>query len=354
MTQVKVPSSAKKESAQDKKSGIKRFSPGEVIFHENDPADSLYIIQKGQLRLYRPKGKGFIEIAILRSGEVIGEMAYFDEKASRRSCSAAAIVSTEVIEISFKAFSKTMSNLNPWFKTIINTLADRLRKTNDKIKQLESNSISYKGAGDYVFFQNLDIVRLLSSIYLCFKAHGEETEDGWQIHYSVLKFYIVDVYNTSEVKLEEFKHLLQNLGFLSISNDRENKPHVLVIKDIYIFRTMMLFLNDERRKEDSKKVQLTPKALKLTKAMLDQLAGNVSQEAMVSVNVSTIFEKFKRDKIEIGKDEYDELLFTELAEELIIDKSNTITGKVDYQKLKRLYPSMLIINGVKKVNEEKS
>ena len=35
-----------------------------------------------------------------------------------------------------------MSGLNPWFKTIINTLANRLRSTNARVKELESNSAS--------------------------------------------------------------------------------------------------------------------------------------------------------------------------------------------------------------------
>lgn len=125
------------------KSGLIQYKPSDIIFNQNDPADCLYIIQKGQIRLFIPKGKGFVELAILRAGEVIGEMAYFDDKASRRSCSAQAIVTTEVIRISFKAFEKTMAGLNPWFKTIINTLADRLRKTNDKVRELEGNSVGF-------------------------------------------------------------------------------------------------------------------------------------------------------------------------------------------------------------------
>ena len=75
------------------KSGIRQLKAGEALFHDGDVADSLFIIQKGQLRLFKPKGKGFIELAVLRSGEVIGEMAYFDDDGSgkKRSCSAAAI-----------------------------------------------------------------------------------------------------------------------------------------------------------------------------------------------------------------------------------------------------------------------
>ncbi|MEX1098805.1 MAG: cyclic nucleotide-binding domain-containing protein, partial [Bacteriovoracaceae bacterium] len=115
---------------QSPKSGLRRLKPGETLFNDGEKANSLYIIQNGQLRLFKPKGKGFIEIAVLRAGEVIGEMAYFDDDGGgKRSCSASAMVSSDVIEISFTAFAKTMSGLNPWFKTIINTLANRLRST---------------------------------------------------------------------------------------------------------------------------------------------------------------------------------------------------------------------------------
>ncbi len=130
--------------ATQQKSGIRNLVPGEVLFNDGDNADSLFIIQKGQLRLFKPKGKGFIEIGVLRAGEVIGEMAYFDEDGSgkKRSCSASAITPVEIIEISFVAFGKTMQSLNPWFKTIIQTLAQRLRKTNTRVKELEDNQAS--------------------------------------------------------------------------------------------------------------------------------------------------------------------------------------------------------------------
>ena len=111
------------DSSASGKSGIKTLKPGEILFNDGENADSLFIIQKGQVRLFKPKGKGFVELAVLRSGEVIGEMAYFDEEPNgkKRSCSAAAITPVEIIEISFAAFGKTMQSLNPWFKTIITT-----------------------------------------------------------------------------------------------------------------------------------------------------------------------------------------------------------------------------------------
>ncbi len=91
------------------KSGLRQLGTGDILFNDGESAESLFIIQKGQLRLFKPKGKGFIEIAVLRAGEVIGEMAYFDEDGSgkKRSCSASAMTHVEVIEITFPAFGKT-------------------------------------------------------------------------------------------------------------------------------------------------------------------------------------------------------------------------------------------------------
>ena len=109
------------------KPGLKRYSQGELIFREGESANALFIIKEGQIRLFRPKGKGFIEIAILRKGEVIGEMAYFDTANKRRSCSASALTTLQIIEIPFDSLDKALKGLNPWFKTIVITLADRLK-----------------------------------------------------------------------------------------------------------------------------------------------------------------------------------------------------------------------------------
>jgi CRP/FNR family cyclic AMP-dependent transcriptional regulator len=56
-------------------SGLRQLKPGEILFNDGEKAKLTFHHQKGQLRLFQPKGKGFIEIATLRAGEVIGEMA---------------------------------------------------------------------------------------------------------------------------------------------------------------------------------------------------------------------------------------------------------------------------------------
>jgi len=343
-------------ASKQKKSGIRTFAPGEVLFKESDPATSLFIIQKGQIRLYRPKGKGFVDLAILRSGEVIGEMAYFDEKSRRRSCSAAAIVSTDVIEISFVAFAKTMEGLNPWFKTIINTLADRLRKTNERVKELETNSVGFGTGGkvaDYVFFHTTDVMRALSTMYLVFKTHGEVLENGqYQIHMNKLKFYLFDIYNVPEIKFEEFLNILKAEHFVEIAKDDDGLPKNLRVDNPDDFRAITVFFNTQKLVEDSKKLTVSQKCERLLGEVAKQLKSADKPQAMA--NISLILNDFKERKVPITDEDYRDAVKAGLAEDILVGGDNNLTSVVNIDKLRKVLPAIRMQNAIKRINESKA
>jgi len=339
-----------------KKSGMRTLKPGELLFKEKEPANSLYIIQSGQIRLFRPKGRGFVDIAILRSGEVIGEMAYFDQRNKSRSTSAAAIVTTQIIEISFVAFEKTMSGLNPWFKTIINTLADRLRKTNEKVKSLETNSVGFGRGGkvsDYVFFHNADVIKMLSTIYLTTKVHGEEKDGVHQIHMSVLSFYLFEVYAISEIKWEEFIELLKNEHYIELTNDENKLPKLINIKDINIFRSITIFFNSQRRLEDNKKLKISSKCELFLKQVLNQLHGKGFRGNEVHADIGVILDDFKARKVPIGSDDLKDAIETGICGDIIIGRDGNLMATVAYDNLKKTFPSIQLMNSISKINESK-
>jgi CRP/FNR family transcriptional regulator, cyclic AMP receptor protein len=337
--------------AAQKKSGIKTFEAGELLFNQGDPAGSLFIIQRGQIRLYLPKGRGIVELAVLRSGEVIGEMAYFDETATRRSCSATALVRTEVIEISFNAFGKTLEGLNPWFKTIIHTLADRLRKTNDKVKALESNSIGYGQAGkvgDYVFFHNADIIKFLSLFYLGLKTHGEPYEKLVQIHMNRMKFYMQEVFNLTETKFEQFFIMLEEEDFINIAPDEDKQLKLIQVKDVEMFRSMMVFLNMQRVLEDSKKMKISLACQKFLKAILEQMILKGVRDAEATADITTILNKAGDD---FTSDDIKDATIAGLCDDIVVGEGNKLTCNVQVEKLKKLFPSIKLVNAISRVNE---
>ncbi|MBK23464.1 MAG: hypothetical protein CME70_05600 [Halobacteriovorax sp.] len=343
------------EAAAQKKSGIKRFAPSEVLFDDGDSADSLYIIQSGQVRLYKPKGKGFIEIAILRTGEVIGEMAYFDRKGgSKRSCSAAAIMPTEAIEISFNAFEKTMEGLNPWFKTIINTLADRLRKTNDKVKQLESNSAGHGENAEYKFFNNTDVVKMLSLFYLVFKTHGHIEDGKVDIHMNKLKFYMMDIFNIQEVKYEEFIQMLKNEHFIEIADDEDGLPRLVKVASVDRFRSLLVFFNTQRITVDEKKLNISDNCERFLKAILDQFILGKVENDKHPADISVILNEFKEMHLPITDEDLNDAITAGFAEDIIIGEGGKLTSIVDYAKLKKSYPAIKMMNAIKRINQSKN
>lgn len=350
-TEVKVPAK--------KKSGIKALKPGEVLFHEGDSSNTLFIIQKGQLRLYKPKGRGFIELAVLRAGEVLGEMAYFDDDGGgRRSCSAAALVHTEIIEISFVAFGKTMEGLNPWFKTIINTLANRLRKTNARVKELESNSVSVDyGTGKkvgYEFIKPNDIIKIFGTFFLVFKSHGEEHANGIKLHRKVLNLYANDIFGLMEAKLEAMIQLLKELEYLDVEPDEDNLPKVLVMYSLEKLRGLFVFYNSEKHLTEDKKLNITPKCQDFLSKIYESRDFEPKNSKIQLLNIQGIIDDYKFRNVNVGIEQLSESKEAGITNDIIVGENNQLSVEVVPQKLMKLLPIIIFQNALKKVNESRA
>ncbi|MCO4754757.1 MAG: cyclic nucleotide-binding domain-containing protein [Bacteriovoracaceae bacterium] len=352
--------SAASTNKTNAKSGLRTLKPGEILFNDGEKANSLYIIQNGQLRLFKPKGKGFIEIAVLRAGEVIGEMAYFDDDGGgKRSCSASAMVSSEVIEISFTAFAKTMSGLNPWFKTIINTLANRLRATNSRVKELESNSATVNyGTGKhsgYEFFKSNDIIKILGTLFLVFKTHGEDHSNGVALHRKTLDLYSKEIYGIIESKLDEMAIILEDLGHLSYDNDKNGHPNVWVLRSLEEIRGLFIFYNTEKYLTDDKKLKIGTKCQTFLEHIWQKLKSQPNTEAaMTEVVVSDLIEAWKEKGLVIGLESLDDARVFGIVGEVIVQDEGSLSLEVNYHKLKKQLPNIQFMNRVLEANKQKS
>jgi CRP/FNR family cyclic AMP-dependent transcriptional regulator len=352
------------------KSGLRSLKTGEILFNDGDPAESLFIIQRGQIRLFKPKGKGFIEIGVLRAGEVIGEMAYFDDDGSgkKRSCSASAITGVEIVEISFLAFGKTMQSLNPWFKTIINTLATRLRKTNTRIKELEDNqTASYgKNVGTYEFMKPIEVMRILGTLFLVFKAHGEVKAQALAVNRNTLTLYTSDMYQIMEAKLESIITLLVSLKFMEVKEDEDQLPNLLLLKNIELIKQIFIFYNTERHLPDDKKMRISDKCEMIISKMIEKLPSNpvVDIPNLKSTDEYTpkftkyyvlnpVIDEMKAKNITMNPDHLDDGKSVNLFGEVLM-KDGTIFVEADMGKVQKLYPVIRFMNAIKKSNEEKA
>lgn len=113
----------------------KTYKPGQVLFNEAEPSNSIFIIQKGAVSIRKMKAKTYVEVAKCAPGEVLGELSFFDRLP--RSATAVAIMDVEVVEIPFEAMDKIYQSIPDYMKTIVAALADRLRKANETIRLLQ-------------------------------------------------------------------------------------------------------------------------------------------------------------------------------------------------------------------------
>jgi CRP/FNR family transcriptional regulator, cyclic AMP receptor protein len=107
------------------------FGRGEVVFHRDDPADSLHLVQKGRfaVRIMTPRGET-ATIAVRGPGDSFGEMALVDESA-RRSATVAALEEAEtfaVYQAEFQRLRKEHPQVN---QVLIGFLAAEVRRQNE-------------------------------------------------------------------------------------------------------------------------------------------------------------------------------------------------------------------------------
>jgi CRP-like cAMP-binding protein len=335
-----------------KKSGIMTLAAGQILFNEGDRADSMYIIQKGQVRLFRPKGKGFVEIAVLRTGEVLGEMAYFDPDSKIRSVSCAAITSVDVIVISFNALEKTMAALNPWFKTLINTLAERLRKTNERVKALENNSVGF--SSDYKFFQAADVVKILSVLFLTFKSMGEQKEGKWNLNFNKIKTYAIEIFNINEAKLEEFIQLLVDEKIVEISIDDNDATKILSTREPDSFRIFQVFFNTQRALREEKKLIISSKCEKFIIRVIEECREKTVENGIVEVDLTKIIASFKEYNLGITLDDFQGAKNAKFCGEYKMGENNSISVGINIDYLNRMFPVVRFMNSINRVNELKA
>ncbi len=120
---------------------IKHLKKGDALMKEGDNSNSMYWVQGGTLRLFKKKGAGFIELGVVHSGEVVGEMSFLDNQP--RSASVEALQPCDIVEIPRGNFDEFINAQPSWMKSLIQTLVKRLRTTNNRLRELESASMVY-------------------------------------------------------------------------------------------------------------------------------------------------------------------------------------------------------------------
>ncbi len=86
---------------------IRQFAPGDALFKEGDPADSLHLVRSGSVTIAHEIAGREIVIAYLPSGNYVGELALLTD--SPRTATVRAAVATETIELPGMVFRELLA-----------------------------------------------------------------------------------------------------------------------------------------------------------------------------------------------------------------------------------------------------
>jgi len=198
----------------------KVLKDGTVLFRAGDKSDGMYLIRRGEVRVYLEQDGKEVQLATIGEGGMIGEMALFD--GAPRSASVKASQECEVTQISTEDFAKLMKQIPKWFVSLMSALSSRLRQTNDRLKKLESTMAgsaagATPGASKGKPFQN--IIRQLNIIILLWHKDGEKDGKDWTIQKASLEKALIELFNEDPEKIKALFEVLVKQKVLTTRQD---------------------------------------------------------------------------------------------------------------------------------------
>ena len=109
---------------------LKTFAAEQRVFQEGDPSDYAYIVEYGNVQIYREIGGRTVRLAVLGKGDIFGEMGLVDDRP--RSASAKALNDVAVTPIDSAGFVALLRDEPDKTLPIIRVLFERLRTMNDR------------------------------------------------------------------------------------------------------------------------------------------------------------------------------------------------------------------------------
>jgi CRP/FNR family cyclic AMP-dependent transcriptional regulator len=111
----------------------RRFDRHEVVFHRDDPADSLHLIVKGRfaVRIMNPIGEA-VTVSVLGPGDSFGEMALIGGEA-RRSATVQALERAETLALYKDDFHRLRAQYPAVNDVLLRFLVSELRAMNERL-----------------------------------------------------------------------------------------------------------------------------------------------------------------------------------------------------------------------------
>jgi len=130
---------------EDNKAEVQQFerqkvAKGRRIFNEGEHGDYAYIVETGEIGIYKMIDGSEVELTVLLPGEIFGEVSVLDGR--ERMASAIATMESTLIVVSQTALQERIEKSDKFVKTLLQILMTNLRETH---KTYQNPKHSFEG-----------------------------------------------------------------------------------------------------------------------------------------------------------------------------------------------------------------
>lgn len=200
----------------------REYQPGDELFHEGEPGEVMFVIQSGAVRISKEVDGEQKVLAVLGSGEFVGEMAILNAKP--RAATATVVEPTRCLVIEARTLESMISKNSEIAVRLIKKLAKRLDSANALVEILMHRDPK---------------ARVMLALARHAESFGEQTDEGTRIRISA-EDVARDV-NVDEVVVREVIARLRRLRLLV------EEPTAMVVVDVGRLQDFLEFLEMPQR-----------------------------------------------------------------------------------------------------------
>jgi len=120
---------------------LRSYESGAIIFHEGEPGTTCHIITRGKVRVFVIGEDGReLSVSIFGPGEIVGEMALFEDLP--RSASVEALEPTSTLELNQDVLLHGLARSASLARSLLRALSSRLRHMTEEAEGLASMTVA--------------------------------------------------------------------------------------------------------------------------------------------------------------------------------------------------------------------
>jgi CRP/FNR family transcriptional regulator, cyclic AMP receptor protein len=113
----------------------KEYMDGEIIIHQGEVGNCMYVIQEGQVEVIMEVGANRIQLAVRNQYDFFGEMALFEKEV--RMATVRAIGRTRVLAVDKKSFLRRIHEDPSLAYRLVQSMSARIRELSTEVGQLQ-------------------------------------------------------------------------------------------------------------------------------------------------------------------------------------------------------------------------